>query len=119
MHTVERTVGWTIGMDCFRKEEQQTDQEVKMKDEECRLCLAALDPDDCGYSIAKNARFRKALEQVFTFKISFEAADLPEYTCKQCSWNVLDFQSFSELVKANQEKLQERSQRVDGHGKGI
>lgn len=90
------------------KEAPKPLQKVAMKDAVCRLCLAGFDSDDCGYSIA-NDRFRKALEQVFTFKICFEEDDLPEYTCKQCSWNVLDFQSFSELVQTNQEKLQERS----------
>lgn len=86
-----------------------------MKDTVCRLCLCVLDPDDDdgGYSVL-NDRFRTALENVFTFKISLEM-DLPVQACKQCSWNVLDFQSFSELVKKNQEQLEKALLNVENN----
>uniref|UniRef100_A0A1S4H1R3 C2H2-type domain-containing protein n=1 Tax=Anopheles gambiae TaxID=7165 RepID=A0A1S4H1R3_ANOGA len=74
-----------------------------MSDAVCRLCLRDVDPDDSGSSVL-DAAFQKALAAVFRFKIKFNE-DLPEYTCKQCSWNVLDFHSYSEIVKNNQEKL--------------
>uniref|UniRef100_A0A182JNR1 C2H2-type domain-containing protein n=1 Tax=Anopheles christyi TaxID=43041 RepID=A0A182JNR1_9DIPT len=75
-----------------------------MRDTVCRLCLGDTDPDDSGSSVLDVA-FQKALEAVFTFKIKFKD-DLPEYACKQCSWNVIDFYSYSDIVKSNQEKLQ-------------
>lgn len=75
-----------------------------MKDAICRLCLVDLDPDDSGCTVL-NDQFRKALDIVFPFKIRLEE-ELPVHTCKQCSWNVLDFQSYSEIVQRNQEKLE-------------
>ncbi|XP_052893744.1 uncharacterized protein LOC128301352 isoform X2 [Anopheles moucheti] len=82
-----------------------------MKDDVCRLCLAVLDPEDSGCSVL-NDRFRQALDNVFTFEISADK-DLPVNTCKQCSWNVFDFQSYSELVKKNQEILEKGLPRND------
>uniref|UniRef100_A0A182VTX0 Uncharacterized protein n=1 Tax=Anopheles minimus TaxID=112268 RepID=A0A182VTX0_9DIPT len=75
-----------------------------MRDTICRLCLVALDPDDSACSVLDD-RFRQVLDSVFTFQIRLEE-DLPVHTCKRCSWNVLDFQSYSELVQRNQEKLE-------------
>uniref|UniRef100_A0A182PKV7 Uncharacterized protein n=1 Tax=Anopheles epiroticus TaxID=199890 RepID=A0A182PKV7_9DIPT len=77
----------------------------------CRLCLIDMVPDECGSSVL-DVPFQQALEAVFKFKITFKAG-LPGYTCQRCSWNVLDFQSYSEIVKSNQEKLEEHWNTTD------
>ncbi|XP_035910787.1 uncharacterized protein LOC118511608 [Anopheles stephensi] len=73
----------------------------------CRLCFKELDPDDPDIHSILEKGIQKALKTVFPFEIWF-AEDLPMYTCKQCSWNVLDFYCYSELVQKNQETLESK-----------
>uniref|UniRef100_A0A182JNR0 ZAD domain-containing protein n=1 Tax=Anopheles christyi TaxID=43041 RepID=A0A182JNR0_9DIPT len=47
------------------------------------------------------------MENVFNFEVCFEE-ELPQNICKQCSWNVQDFQCFSEIVEKNQDKLKQK-----------
>lgn len=73
----------------------------------CRLCFKELDPDDPDARSIMDNGIQKALKTVFPFKI-WIAEGLPMYTCKQCSWNVLDFYCYSELVQKNQETLEHK-----------
>uniref|UniRef100_A0A182Q6W0 C2H2-type domain-containing protein n=1 Tax=Anopheles farauti TaxID=69004 RepID=A0A182Q6W0_9DIPT len=76
-----------------------------MSDSTCRLCLKDIDPDDCGSSVY-DEHMRLAMANVFPFEISFHR-DLPMNTCKHCTWNVMDFDSYCENVQKNQKKLEQ------------
>uniref|UniRef100_A0A453YZC0 C2H2-type domain-containing protein n=1 Tax=Anopheles gambiae TaxID=7165 RepID=A0A453YZC0_ANOGA len=73
----------------------------------CRLCLKDLDADDPDGGSILDEKIRKAMNNVFCFKVCFEA-ELPQNICKQCSWNVQDFECFSELVEKNQKILKQK-----------
>lgn len=68
------------------------------------MCFKALDPDDPDVRSILDKVIQTAFKFVFPFEIRF-ADHLPMYTCKQCSWNVLDFYYYSEEVQKNQEVL--------------
>lgn len=68
----------------------------------CRLCFKDLDPDDPDVRSILDDTLQIAFKCVFPFKIWF-SEDLPMYACKQCSWNVLDFHSYIEIVQKNQD----------------
>lgn len=72
-----------------------------MHEKRCRFCFKHLDPDDPDVRSILDETFQNVLQNVFPFKIDF-SEHLPRHTCKQCSWNVLDFNSFSEIVQRNQ-----------------
>uniref|UniRef100_A0A182WN52 ZAD domain-containing protein n=1 Tax=Anopheles minimus TaxID=112268 RepID=A0A182WN52_9DIPT len=71
----------------------------------CRLCFKYLDPDDPDSRSILDETLQIAFNCVFPFKILFKE-DLPMYVCKQCTWNVLDFHSYSEIVQKNQETFE-------------
>uniref|UniRef100_A0A182SL18 Protein krueppel n=1 Tax=Anopheles maculatus TaxID=74869 RepID=A0A182SL18_9DIPT len=77
-----------------------------MSETSCRLCLGEVHPDDRGSSILE-ALFRSAIDRVFSFEIQHDG-NLPTYTCNDCSQQVWDFNSYSQLVQKNQNTLQQR-----------
>lgn len=70
----------------------------------CRFCFKKINEDDPQIRSIADQAFRRALKAVFPFEILL-AANLPMYTCKQCTWNVADFYCYSDGVRKNQEKL--------------
>ncbi|XP_052897540.1 uncharacterized protein LOC128304394 [Anopheles moucheti] len=70
----------------------------------CRLCINEVNPDDPDVRFLLDETIQKALNHVFPFEIYY-SVDLPVNICKNCSWNVLDFLSYSEIVQHNQKKL--------------
>ncbi|XP_052897213.1 zinc finger protein 888 [Anopheles moucheti] len=76
-----------------------------MSETSCRLCLGEVHPDDRGSSILE-ALFRGAINRVFSFEIKHDVS-LPIYTCNDCSQQVWDFNSYSQLVQRNQNILEE------------
>uniref|UniRef100_A0A182NGR4 Uncharacterized protein n=1 Tax=Anopheles dirus TaxID=7168 RepID=A0A182NGR4_9DIPT len=85
--------------------------ESNMSDSKCRLCLVAIDPDDCGSSIF-DRRLELAMASVFPFEIPFHR-NLPMNTCEHCTWIVLDFHTYCKSVQKNQEKLEQERIRDD------
>ncbi|XP_035905544.1 zinc finger protein 845-like [Anopheles stephensi] len=77
-----------------------------MSETSCRLCLGEVHPDDRGSSILE-ALFRSAIDRVFSFEIKHDDS-LPIYTCNDCSQQVWDFNSYSQLVQKNQNTLEQR-----------
>ncbi|XP_050077510.1 zinc finger protein 600 [Anopheles maculipalpis] len=77
-----------------------------MSETSCRLCLGEVHPDDRGSSILE-ALFRSAIDRVFSFKIKHDE-NLPIHTCNDCSQQVWDFYSYSQLVQKNQNTLEQR-----------
>uniref|UniRef100_A0A182WG92 Protein krueppel n=1 Tax=Anopheles minimus TaxID=112268 RepID=A0A182WG92_9DIPT len=71
----------------------------------CRLCLGEVHPDDRGSSVLE-ALFRSAINRVFSFEIKDDDR-LPIYTCNDCSQQVWDFNSYSQLVQRNQNTLEQ------------
>ncbi|XP_049284785.1 zinc finger protein 888 [Anopheles funestus] len=76
-----------------------------MSETSCRLCLGEVHPDDRGSSI-REVLFRSAINRVFSFEIKHDDG-LPIYTCNDCSQQVWDFNSYSQLVQRNQNTLEQ------------
>uniref|UniRef100_A0A182MS63 Protein krueppel n=1 Tax=Anopheles culicifacies TaxID=139723 RepID=A0A182MS63_9DIPT len=76
-----------------------------MSETSCRLCLGEVHPDDRGSSV-QEALFRSAINRVFSFEIKQDER-LPIYTCNDCSQQVWDFNSYSQLVERNQNTLEQ------------
>uniref|UniRef100_A0AAG5DED2 ZAD domain-containing protein n=1 Tax=Anopheles atroparvus TaxID=41427 RepID=A0AAG5DED2_ANOAO len=91
-----------------------------MNKEKCRLCLCTTYNLAGISSSIRDASFEAIIKSVFCFALpTFDTVDgqkndLPVLVCFQCSNTIRHFHYFSEHVKANQKKLQFKSEEIQG-----